>query len=138
MQHCDPDDALDLSSEAVRIAKPGGKIAVVVEGTTAAPVRVPPQGIRGGLEGDTVMVRLEKPLRNQLGVYRTHTNVGAVDNQINLVQFTFQFFRVQRNRFQPRCRAFQPITITRQIMKLFREHNGFLRRPIRQHRMPRR
>ena len=39
----------------------GGKIEVVVEGTHDAPVRVPPQGIRGALEGDTVMVRLEKP-----------------------------------------------------------------------------
>jgi ubiquinone/menaquinone biosynthesis C-methylase UbiE len=27
-QHCDPDDALELTSEAVRVAKPGGKIAL--------------------------------------------------------------------------------------------------------------
>ena len=39
----------------------GGKIEVVVEGTHGAPVRVPPQAIRGALEGDTVLVRLEKP-----------------------------------------------------------------------------
>ena len=28
LQHCDADDALDLTSEAVRITKPGGKIAL--------------------------------------------------------------------------------------------------------------
>ncbi|MGA9278507.1 class I SAM-dependent methyltransferase [Ilumatobacter sp.] len=28
LQHCDPDDALDLSSEAVRIVKPGGKVVL--------------------------------------------------------------------------------------------------------------
>lgn len=28
LQHCDPDDALDLSAEAVRIAKPGGKVVL--------------------------------------------------------------------------------------------------------------
>jgi len=28
LQHCDPDDALDLCAEAVRVAKPGGKIAL--------------------------------------------------------------------------------------------------------------
>jgi ribonuclease R len=39
----------------------GGKMEVVVEGTHGAPVRVPPQAIRGALEGDTVLVRLEKP-----------------------------------------------------------------------------
>jgi SAM-dependent methyltransferase len=27
-QHCDPDDALDLTSEAVRVTRPGGKIAL--------------------------------------------------------------------------------------------------------------
>ena len=27
-QHCDPDDALDLTSEAVRVVKPGGKIVL--------------------------------------------------------------------------------------------------------------
>ena len=27
-QHCDPDDALELTSEAVRVAKPGGRIAL--------------------------------------------------------------------------------------------------------------
>ena len=39
----------------------GGRIEVVIEGTREAPVRVPPQAIRGALEGDTVLVRLEKP-----------------------------------------------------------------------------
>jgi ribonuclease R len=39
----------------------GGKVEVVVEGTHDAPIRVPPQGIKGALEGDTVLVRLEKP-----------------------------------------------------------------------------
>jgi ubiquinone/menaquinone biosynthesis C-methylase UbiE len=28
LQHCDPDDALDLTAEAVRIAKPGGKVVL--------------------------------------------------------------------------------------------------------------
>ena len=28
LQHCDPDDALELTAEAVRVAKPGGKIAL--------------------------------------------------------------------------------------------------------------
>ncbi len=28
LQHCDPDDALDLTAEAVRVTRPGGKIAL--------------------------------------------------------------------------------------------------------------
>ena len=50
----------DLATGRLRRAA-GGKIEVVVEGTHGAPIRVPPQRIRGALEGDTVLVRLEKP-----------------------------------------------------------------------------
>ncbi len=32
LQHCDPDDALELTSEAVRITKPGGKIVLNFSG----------------------------------------------------------------------------------------------------------
>jgi ribonuclease R len=39
----------------------GATVEVVVEGTHDAPVRVPPQSLRGALEGDTVLARLEKP-----------------------------------------------------------------------------
>jgi ribonuclease R len=53
-------EASDLLTGRLRRAA-GGKVEVVVEGTHDAPVRVPPQGIRGALEGDTVLVRLEKP-----------------------------------------------------------------------------
>jgi ribonuclease R len=53
-------EASDLATGRLRRAA-GGKIEVVVEGTHGAPVRVPPQGVRGALEGDTVLVRLEKP-----------------------------------------------------------------------------
>ena len=34
LQHCDADDALDLTSEAVRITRPGGKIALNYRGRT--------------------------------------------------------------------------------------------------------
>ena len=45
LQHCDADDALDLTSEAVRITKPGGKIALELSRPDrlrrrAAPARV--------------------------------------------------------------------------------------------------
>ena len=50
----------DLATGRLRRAA-GGKIEVVVEGTHGAPIRVPPQRVRGALEGDTVLVRLEKP-----------------------------------------------------------------------------
>jgi ribonuclease R len=53
-------EASDLVSGKLRRA-PGGKVEVVPEGRHAAPIRVPPQGIRGALDGDTVLVRLEKP-----------------------------------------------------------------------------
>jgi len=53
-------EASDLVSGKLRRAA-GGKVEVVPEGRHAAPIRVPPQGIRGALDGDTVLVRLEKP-----------------------------------------------------------------------------
>jgi ribonuclease R len=53
-------EASDLISGKLHRAA-GGKVEVVAEGTHLAPVRVPPQGLRGALEGDTVLVRLEKP-----------------------------------------------------------------------------
>jgi ribonuclease R len=53
-------EASDLVSGKLRRAA-GGRVEVVVEGGHGSPVRVPPQGIRGALEGDTVLVRLEKP-----------------------------------------------------------------------------
>ncbi len=53
-------EASDLLTGRLRRVA-GGKIEVVVEGTHDAPVRVPPQAVRGALEGDTVLVRLEKP-----------------------------------------------------------------------------
>ena len=53
-------EASDLVTGRLRRAA-GGKVEVVVEGTHDAPIRVPPQGIKGALEGDTVLVRLEKP-----------------------------------------------------------------------------
>ena len=53
-------EASDLAAGRLRRVA-GGKVEVVVEGAHGAPVRVPPQGVRGALEGDTVLVRLEKP-----------------------------------------------------------------------------
>jgi ribonuclease R len=53
-------EASDLISGKLHRAA-GGKVEVVAEGTHLAPVRVPPQRLRGALEGDTVLVRLEKP-----------------------------------------------------------------------------
>jgi len=53
-------EASDLLTGKLRRAA-GGTVEVVPEGTRSSPVRVPPQGIRGALDGDTVLVRLEKP-----------------------------------------------------------------------------
>jgi ribonuclease R len=53
-------EASDLLTGTLRRSARGW-VEVVAEGTHEAPVRVPPQGVRGALEGDTVMVRLEKP-----------------------------------------------------------------------------
>jgi ribonuclease R len=39
----------------------GSTVEVVVEGKRNTPIRVPPQRLRGALDGDTVLVRLEKP-----------------------------------------------------------------------------
>ena len=44
LQHCDADDALDLTSEAVRITKPGGKIALNYRGRTGSDVYLLPLG----------------------------------------------------------------------------------------------
>ncbi len=44
LQHCDADDALDLTSEAVRITKPGGKIALNYRGRTGSDVVLLPLG----------------------------------------------------------------------------------------------
>ena len=44
LQHCDADDALDLTSEAVRITKPGGKIALNYRGRTSADIVLLPVG----------------------------------------------------------------------------------------------
>jgi SAM-dependent methyltransferase len=44
LQHCDADDALDLTSEAVRITKPGGKIALNYRGRTGADILLLPLG----------------------------------------------------------------------------------------------
>jgi ribonuclease R len=53
-------EASDLVTGKLRRAA-GGKVEVVTVGRHARPIRVPPQGIRGALDGDTVLVRLEKP-----------------------------------------------------------------------------
>ena len=55
-------EASDLISGTLRRAA-GGTVEVVVEGGRDAPVRVPPRGLRGALDGDTVLVRLEIPRR---------------------------------------------------------------------------
>ena len=51
-------EASDLLTGRLRRAA-RGQIEVVMEGTHETPVRVPPQGIRGALEGDTVLVILD-------------------------------------------------------------------------------
>lgn len=45
LQHCDPDDALDLSSEAVRVTRPGGKIALNYRARGRADVLLLPIGV---------------------------------------------------------------------------------------------
>lgn len=49
LQHCDPDDALELTSEAVRITRPGGKIVLNYRGRSAQDVVLLPvsRGVRG-------------------------------------------------------------------------------------------
>ncbi len=49
LQHCDPDDALELTSEAVRITRPGGKIVLNYRGRSAQDVVLLPVGriVRG-------------------------------------------------------------------------------------------
>lgn len=44
LQHCDVDDALELSSEAVRVTRPGGKIALNYRAPTAGDVVLVPFG----------------------------------------------------------------------------------------------
>jgi len=43
-QHCDEDDALELSSEAVRVTKPGGKIALNFRGPAMSDALLVPAG----------------------------------------------------------------------------------------------
>ena len=47
LQHCDTDDALDLTSEAVRITRPGGKIALNYRGRSGSDVVLLPLGSLG-------------------------------------------------------------------------------------------
>jgi SAM-dependent methyltransferase len=49
LQHCDPDDALELTSEAVRITRPGGKIVLNYRGRSAQDMILLPVGgaVRG-------------------------------------------------------------------------------------------
>lgn len=44
LQHCDEDDALELASEAVRVTRPGGKIALNFRGPTMSDPFVVPVG----------------------------------------------------------------------------------------------
>lgn len=44
LQHCDDDDALELAAEAVRVTKPGGKIALNFRGPAASDPIVVPAG----------------------------------------------------------------------------------------------
>jgi ribonuclease R len=53
-------EASDLVNGRLRRV-PGGHIELVAEGLAGPPVRVPPRGLRGALDGDTVLVRMEKP-----------------------------------------------------------------------------
>lgn len=48
-QHCDPDDALELTSEAVRVAKPGGRVVLNYRSRSSIDVIVLPLGslVRG-------------------------------------------------------------------------------------------
>lgn len=49
LQHCDEDDALELSAEAVRVTKPGGKIALNYRGPATSDALLIPTGamVRG-------------------------------------------------------------------------------------------
>jgi ubiquinone/menaquinone biosynthesis C-methylase UbiE len=44
LQHCDHDDALDLTAEAVRITRPGGKVVLNYRGRSGADVVLLPLG----------------------------------------------------------------------------------------------
>ncbi len=44
LQHCEPDDALDLTAEAVRVTRPGGKIALNYRSRSASDVVLLPLG----------------------------------------------------------------------------------------------
>jgi len=48
-----------VSGRLRRVA--GGHVELVAPALPGPPVRVPPRGLRGALDGDTVLVRLEKP-----------------------------------------------------------------------------
>ncbi len=53
-------EASDLVSGQLRRV-PGGNVELAAPGLPGPPVRVPPRGLRGALDGDTVLVRFEKP-----------------------------------------------------------------------------
>jgi ribonuclease R len=53
-------EASDLVTGRLRSAR-GGHLEVAPVEAAGPPVRIPPQGVRGALEGDTVLVRLERP-----------------------------------------------------------------------------
>ena len=55
-------EASDLVTGTVRRVA-GGEMEVALGDGEEAPVRLPPRGLRGALEGDTVLVRLETPRR---------------------------------------------------------------------------
>lgn len=78
MQHCDPDDALDLSAEAVRITKPGGKIVL---------------NYRSRASFDTVVLPLS-------AVMRTLFKVPGLGGWLSR-QRTFARLGWQANRLQP-------------------------------------
>lgn len=44
LQHCDPDDALELTSEAVRVTRPGGRVVLNYRGRSAQDVVLLPLG----------------------------------------------------------------------------------------------
>ena len=53
-------EASDLISGRLR-SVPGGHIELKADTSDGPPIRIPPRGMRGGLEGDTVLVRIESP-----------------------------------------------------------------------------
>ena len=76
-QHCDPDDALELTSEAVRITKPGGKVVL---------------NYRARGRGDAVLIPLSKVVRGLFSVpklgdwlsqKRIITRIGWQANRLN-------------------------------------------------------